>query len=39
MQHIHIRTLVSCSYIDDTALTIKETDKGSGAVVWDREDY
>ena len=24
---------------DDTLIIIKETDKGSGAVVWDREDY
>ena len=24
---------------DDTSITIKEDDKGSGVVVWDREDY
>ena len=24
---------------DDTSIVIKEVDKGSGIVVWDREDY
>ena len=24
---------------DDTSIIIKEADKGSGVVVWDREDY
>ena len=24
---------------DDTSIIIKETDKGSGVVIWDREDY
>ena len=24
---------------DDTSIIINETDKGSGAKVWDREDY
>ena len=27
------------SLIDDTSIIIKEVDKGSGIVVWDREDY
>ena len=26
------------SLIDDTSIIIKEADKGSGVVVWDRED-
>ena len=25
--------------LDDTSIIIKEADKGSGVVVWDREDY
>ena len=27
------------SLSDNTSIIIRETDKGSGAVVWDREDY